>query len=310
MAEAGSPTATTDASPRHLRGYLEAGGSSAVLGSIGALVSLSTMPTGLLLVSRMLVGGAALAPVMHRRRAWGELARRDVRLSLLAVGALIGVELIVFFTAVRLAGVAIPIFLAYMAPLYVALAAPLLFGQPVDRIVPVALCLGLTGMALVVLPGVVVAPSPRTVVGVALGVLTGVLFAADLLVIKRLKRRARSITIVFVQCAVTVLIMLPLAVTQTWGSGYVPTATDVWVVLFLGLVDTAICATVFTHGVQSVRVEHASILGCVEPLTAPLFAFVLLGERPGLATIGGGCLIVAAGVLIVAVGKGETEPYL
>ncbi|HJW74534.1 MAG TPA: DMT family transporter [Thermoleophilia bacterium] len=310
MAHAGSQTAEAGSGSRRLQGYLEAGGSSAVLGSIGALVSLSTMPTGLLLVSRMVVGGAALAPVMHRRRAWGELTRRDVRLPLLAVGALIAVELIVFFTAVRLAGVAIPIFLAYMAPLYVAVAAPILFRQTVDRVVYAALALGLAGMALVVLPGVTVSASPETIAGVALGILAGILFAADLLVIKRLKGRAASTTIVFVQCVVTVLIMLPVAVAQTWGAGYALTSTDVWAVLFLGLVDTAVCATVFTHGVQTVRVEHASILGYVEPLTAPLFAFALLGERPGLTTIAGGCFIVAAGVLVVALGRGEAEPYL
>ena len=57
-------------------------------------------------------------------------------------------------------------------------------------------------------------------------------------------------------------------------------------------------------------VEHAGILGYLEPVTAPLWAFLLIGEAPPWTTYAGGGLIVAAGILVIVFGQGEAEPLL
>ena len=74
-----------------------------------------------------------------------------------------------------------------------------------------------------------------------------------------------------------------------------------------GLVYTALCFSLFTDGMRYVRVEHAGILGYLEPVTAPLWAFLLIGERPPWTTCAGGALIVAAGILVIVFGKGKAE---
>ena len=51
------------------------------------------------------------------------------------------------------------------------------------------------------------------------------------------------------------------------------------IVLVMGLVYTALCFSLFTDGLRFVRVEHAGILGYLEPVTAPLWALLLVGER-------------------------------
>ena len=45
-----------------------------------------------------------------------------------------------------------------------------------------------------------------------------------------------------------------------------------------GLVYTALCFSLFTDGIRFVRVEHAGIIGYLEPVTSPLWAFLLIGE--------------------------------
>ena len=45
------------------------------------------------------------------------------------------------------------IFLSYLAPVYVAVVAPLLAGERTERIVWLALGVGLAGMALILVPG-------------------------------------------------------------------------------------------------------------------------------------------------------------
>ncbi|RPI31722.1 MAG: EamA family transporter, partial [Actinomycetota bacterium] len=64
----------------------------------------------------------------------------------------------------------------------------------------------------------------------------------------------------------------------------------------------------YIEGVRRVRVEHASILGYLEPVSAPLYALVLLGEAPAATTLVGGALIVVAGLLIVRYGAADVAP--
>jgi len=95
---------------------------------------------------------------------------------------------------------------------------------------------------------------------------------------------------------------------QTAGSGYRLTWTDAGIVLIMGLVYTALCFTLFIDGMRYVRVEHAGILGYLEPVTAPLWALLLLGQHPTAVSLVGCALIITAGVLVVIWGKAEAEP--
>ena len=58
------------------------------------------------------------------------------------------------------------------------------------------------------------------------------------------------------------------------------------------------------------RVQHPSIMGYLEPVSAPLYALLLLGQVPSRWTVAGGVLIVAAGVLVVLYGREEPAPEL
>jgi len=50
------------------------------------------------------------------------------------------------------------------------------------------------------------------------------------------------------------------------------TWADAGIVAVMGLVYTALCFSLFTDGLRFVAVEHAGILGYLEPVTAPLWA--------------------------------------
>ena len=73
--------------------------------------------------------------------------------------------------------------------------------------------------------------------------------------------------------------------------------------IVLGVVCTALAYTLWTEGVSRIRVQHSAILGYLEPLSAPFYALLLLGEWPGPWTLMGGALIIVAGVLVVTLGE-------
>ncbi len=110
---------------------------------------------------------------------------------------------------------------------------------------------------------------------------TGLTYAGYALMTKALTRTTRSVTIALSEMVLDVVFLLPLAAWQMAATGFRLTTHDLGVVLVLALVCTAVPYVIFVEGIRRIRVEHASILGYLEPLSAPLYALLLLGEGDG-----------------------------
>jgi DME family drug/metabolite transporter len=293
--------------PGRRRGYLETGGASVVNGSIGTMVSYATMPASMLLVVRMAFATVALGAVVLPRGLLRELRRPGVPLRVLGISATLAANLLLYFLAIRATGVSVAIFLSYLAPVYLAVVAPLVFHERTEGAVYVALAVGLGGMALILVPGL--AEARLSTLGLLYAWGAGVMYAVYLLFAKSLqRRRVPSTAIVFVQSAFTALVVLPLGLYEVVGR-YTPTTTDLVMGLLLGVVTTAFTFSLFMHGLRHIKVQHAPIMGYLEPVSAPIYALVFLGERPGPWTLAGGALIIVSGLLVVAFG-GETQPEL
>ena len=290
------------AARRDTLGYVLATVSFLVWGSIGVLVRMTDMPASALIVARMSIAAAAVALVFARRPMLAELRRPGVARLLLVMGAFSASTLLMFFIALRLTDVAIAMFLLFTGPVYVALLAPRLLGERPDRIVYPAVAVALAGMAVMLLPGLVGAHRLSTV-GVLCALATGLTYTGYALSTKLLTRTTRSATIALSEMTLDVAFLLPLALWQLHTSAFSMTLDDLWVVLVLALVCTAAPYVMFVESVRRIRVEHASILGYLEPVSAPFYALLLLGEKTAATTIAGGALIVVAGVLVVAFGS-------
>jgi drug/metabolite transporter (DMT)-like permease len=285
-------------------GYALLAVSLLIWGSIGVFVRYSTMPESALIVFRMVVGGTIVGALFARRAMLDEVRRPDVWPNMLLMGALSTGILMLFFIALRLTDVAIGMFLLFTGPVYVALVAPRFTHQRRDRIVFPALAVALAGMATILLPGMLGADKVSAT-GIACGVVSGVLFGAITLAAKRLTHKVRSPTVALGEMVIDTVLLLPLALWQVVGAGYQFTRNDLVAGLALGILCTAIPYVLYAEGLRRVRVEHASILGYLEPVSAPFYAVLLLGEAPSATTIAGGALIVVAGILVVALGSPE-----
>ncbi len=292
---------------KRLRGYAEIGGASLILGTAGALLQISTMPASLLLVLRMGLAALVLGPLFFFTGGVAEVRRSGRFWRLVLIGFTVACELLLYFAAIRLAGVAIGISLEYMAPVYIALVAPWVLHTRRERSDMVAVAVAALGMALIVVPSLVVSGSSNLVPGVACGIAAGGFYATALLLMKGVGPSIRGTTFTLFFCVCTVAVVTPLAVWQTVAGHYRLAWSDLGIVAIMGLVYTALCFSLFTDGLRFVRVEHAGILGYLEPVTAPVWALLLVGERPPLSTWLGGALIVGAGCFAIALGRAETE---
>jgi drug/metabolite transporter (DMT)-like permease len=221
------------------------------------------------------------------------------------MGLVDAASLLLFFIAMRANGVAIGMFLQFLAPVWVAVIAPRVLRSRTDRVVYPALALAIAGLGVILWPSLGGGEAGLSWWGVGAGLLAGLGYALFQLTIKDLTKRISSVGIVLVETWMDAALLLPLALWQTVGSGYELTTRDLIAALILGLVCTALAYTMWTEGVGRIRVQHSSILGYLEPVTAPIYALLLLGQSISGWTIAGGALIVLAGILVLAWGERE-----
>jgi len=292
---------------RAAQGYLLVAGSFLIMGLIGALVDWATAPESALLVIRFATAGLVLGAVFARRRPLAGASAPGVWPRLLVMGLVDAFTLLLFFVAIRGTSVAIGMFLQFLAPVWVALLAPRVLRVPTERIVYPALAVALAGLAVILAPSLFGEGLRLSAGGVAAGLAAGVGYAVFQLVVKDLTKRVSAVTIVFTEAWLDALILLPLALWQTIGSGYHLTTRDLVAGVILGVVCTALAYMMWTFGMGRIRVQHSSILGYLEPVSAPLYALLILGQGISAWTVGGGALIVVAGLLVVLLGKHEEE---
>jgi drug/metabolite transporter (DMT)-like permease len=303
-------SASSPRTDRRLRGYGEIAAASLILGTSATLIQVSTMPASLLVVLRMALAGVVLGAIFLKTGGIEEVRRSGYFRRMIVVGFVVALELIFYFASIRLANVTVGVSLEYMAPLFVALLAPWVLRTRRQGIDMVAVAVAVGGMALLVVPGLTLGEGRTSIPGIVFGLLAGLMFATAMMLIKSMGADIRGTTFALFFCGGSVVLLTPLAVWQTLASHYALTWTDTWIVLVSGLIYTALCFSLFTDGIRYVRVEHAGILGYIEPVTSPLWAFLLIGEKPPWTTFAGGALIIAAGVLVIVFGKGESEPLL
>ncbi len=279
------------------------------LGMAGSapLVAWADAPEAIILVLRMAFAALALGIVFLRRPMLADWRRPGAAWRLILMAAMSSLTLLLFFFAVRQTSVAIAMFLLFLMPVWVAVAAPRVFKTPRERIVWPALALALAGLAVILIPDLLGEGVKISLAGLLAALFTGFGYATYTLSVKGLTKIVAPSTISMAEAAIDTLFVLPLAVWQFSSTGY-RLDDRAWIAaIVMGVVCTAIPYTLWIEGTRRVRVEHVTILGYVEPVAGPLYAIFLVGQMPTVWTVIGGALILGAGLLVVVFGRGEGE---
>jgi drug/metabolite transporter (DMT)-like permease len=292
---------------RTAQGYGMVSASYLLIALSGTLVTWATAPASVLLALRFAVAVLVLAALFARRRRLVALFAPGLWPRVVLMGALDAGALLLFFVAIRQTSVAIATFFLFIQPVWIALLAPRLLGSATERVVYVAIGLALAGLAIILVPALSGEGVHASFLGLLAGLGSGFCYAGFALVAKGLSRRMESASMVLAECTLDGLFILPLALWQTLGAGYSLTGRDLLVSLVLGLVCTALAYTLWMEGTRRVRVQHSAVLGFLTPVTAPIYALLLLGQTITVWTLAGGALILAAGIFVVLRGHADLE---
>lgn len=272
-------------------GYLELIGLGALWGSIGVLVDGVRVASPVIASIRMGLGCLAVAGYHTLRGRLRVLKLKEQRGLLLFDGVVLGVHWVWMFEAFKRLSVATAILIVFVGPVFVAVAAPKLLGERIERRTVVGLGLSVTGMLAIALP----AWDVQDPVGVLYAIASALGFAALLIAGKRLTRTYPPPAILVWQLGIGTVAILPVALTSDW-SGFADAAPSL---VTLALVHTALAGLVYFAALTVVKAQHVGVLTYLEPATAIVYAWVFLSQQPSGWTLIGGALIVAGGLSIV-----------
>lgn len=207
-----------------------------------------------------------------------------------------------FFSAVRLTGVAVGTMVAIgAAPPVAGAFGYFFFKERLSMRWYIATLLAVTGCTMLALGGESGAVSV-SFMGVVLAIAAAVSYALEGLGLRYVRRDPYEV--VAVVSAVSGLMALPCFLTG--NIAWMAEPRGAACMLLLTVLSTILPYTLFTIGLQYIKLGTAYTLGLSEPLTAWFLSTVLLGERLSV-TATAGVAVLFAGLLLLASKEGDKK---
>lgn len=276
-----------------MRWNLSVAALAASWGLIGVVVKHVQLGATALVFYRVALAAAAIAAGCALARRLDLLRVPAARARLALVGAGLAAHWFLFFETIKLSSVAVALVLVYTAPLFLALLAPLALPERFSAVALAALVPGGAGLALVAFVGEGGGSARPLAVAVGLG--AALTYALLVIGTKQLTLSLHPLAIAFWNYTTASLVLAPFLATGR----VVPRAGEAGYLLLLGVVFTAASGFVYISLLRRVTAQAVGILAFLEPVSAALLAWLLLGESLSAGVVAGGVLVLAAGALVV-----------
>jgi drug/metabolite transporter (DMT)-like permease len=278
-------------------------GLAASFGFVSIIASEVDLDAEVLVFYRCVFAVATIGLVLAVTRRLFVLRRRATRRYALLLGATLGVHWFLFFETIKLSSVVLAVLTAYLAPIAVALLGPFFLPERHSAVALLALVPSVGGLALVAFAGGEDVNARPLAVLTGLG--TAITYAGLVIGTKRVAARVSAAGLTFWNYTVSGLVMLPLLVT---ADRIAPTAGELGYLVLLGVVFTAVTGYLYVWLIRKVTAQAIGILAYLEPVSAALLAWALLGEQLTWQTALGGALVIAGGLAVVLFEPADAAP--
>jgi drug/metabolite transporter (DMT)-like permease len=203
-------------------------------------------------------------------------------------------DLAVWHWSILLTSVANATLLANLAPIFVTLAAWLMFRQAPTGVFLTGLVFALAGMALLI--GGDFELTRGALLGNILGVVTAMFYAGYQMVVTRLRAEVSTASIMAWSSAITTVVLLPLALAS--GEQFLPMSSMGWIKLFgLALISQVAGQSLIAYAMAHLPATLSSVGLLLQPVIAALLAAALLGEAMyALQIVGGVMMLIGIGI--------------
>lgn len=211
-------------------------------------------------------------------------------LGLTLAAALFGINTAAWCWCMKFTSVANGSLIANTSPIFVALAAWLIFGERFTRGFLAGMALALLGVAA--LMGRSVSLGGEHLLGDLLAVVASILWAGYMLTVQRLRRRFSTATIMTWTAVVSAALLLVGALAA--GETLIPRTLSGWAdILGLALVAHAGGQSLVAYALAVLPASFSAVGLLIQPVYAALAAWATLGEALGPVQAIGGAIVLA-----------------
>ncbi len=259
--------------------------------SLGGAPALAIAAWRMILASLIL----ALPSSVRARRELRALDRRIVVLAVLS-GVFLAGHFATWISSLQLTSVASSAALVSMYPLFAAIASMLWLKERLRPVGWVGVVVAVAGSAVIAF-GDASGGAANSLLGDMLA-LAGAVLGAGYFLLGRAVRQRLSL-LAYISLSYTTAAVVLLVVALASGTPILGYSSTVYVVLLLlAIVPQVIGHSAFNWALGYLSATFVSVTVVGEPIGATLLAFLLFGERPGVATIVGGAMILLGIVLV------------
>ncbi|AIF69539.1 hypothetical protein PAP_05695 [Palaeococcus pacificus DY20341] len=266
-----------------------------IWGSVGIFARFSKMDGISLAFVRVFLGSLIFAFIytlkspMWIKNAYLSIKPRIKLVFLL--GLSLGLNWILFFSAVLYTDIPKATLIYYLAPIIVVLLSIVFLKEPITLKKSALVFTAFLG-ALIIAGQEEISFSNRDFLGV-LFALGGAFFYACVTILGRYLRDVESSALTFFQLLFATIVLLPVVL----GRGLTFSSSSFYAASVIALVHTVFALLIYMQGLKSVKANEAALLSYLDPLSAIVYASLIFGEIPSLMTIIGGGLILLASLL-------------
>jgi len=189
---------------------------------------------------------------------------------------------------------------------FVALLAAIILSEKITGKIMVGLLLGMVGVFIITTNGDLSSVLSGSFIGNAMVFFGGVLWAFYVVYQKKvLVRESDVLQVTGIVIFETTLFLLPM--TFLFAGSYIVDGVGWLSVLYTGVFCTGLAFLLYNTGLKVISATVSSIILLLEIVFAMLFAFLVLGESPTVATAMGGALIVLS-IIVISLNGADRGP--
>ena len=265
-----------------------------IFGTIGVFRRWIPYPSSVVALARSVIGLAFLLLVRaaKRERVNRAAVKRNLW-KLLLLGTMMGINWIFLFEAYNYTSVAAATMCYYMAPVFIILLSPIVFGEKITPRKGICAAVAVFGMVLV---SDVLTSGLHGTKGLLFGLIAAALYAAVVIGNRTLKDISAEDRTVM-QFAGAAAVMLPYVLLTVDLPALEPTPSALLLLLLVGVVHTGIAYVLYFGGIASVSAQTAALLSYIDPVVAVILSLTILKEPMSPTAALGAVLVIGAMII-------------
>lgn len=265
-----------------------------IWGSIGIFVKNIDLSSSEIALLRGVIGSLFLlgASMLIKQKISLQAIRKNALLLILS-GAAIGFNWILLFQAYRYTTVSNATLSYYFAPIFVMIAAPFVLKEKLARFHVISIITAMIGLFLVNLGGTSGGASGNNAVGILYGLSAAALYASVVLINKFIKNLPGFETTV-IQLIIASIVLSPYVLFRDQLDFSGLNGQSILFILIVGILHTGIAYFLYFTSIKDLKGQTIAVLSYLDPVSAVIFAAVILGENMGMLQILGGLLILGS----------------